>query len=148
MTCSDEPHTPGYGGATELREILRILANGEELRINSLDGPYRDWTFVEDIAEGMERAWASRNLPHGVYTITSGEQYAIGDMLAAFKRAWPEIEYRVVPEPDANYAVSGEPPGPRPSNDRLRHDFGWVPSTSLDDGVREYLNWIRQYGPQ
>lgn len=143
-----ERETPGYTGATELREMLRILAQGEELRINSLDGPYRDWTFVEDIAEGMERAWASRNLPNGVYTITSGQQYSIGDMLAAFKDAWPEIGYRVVPESEANYIVSGESPGPRPSNDRLRQDFGWVPSTPLDEGVREYLNWIRQYGPQ
>ena len=143
-----ERETPGYSGATELREMLRILATGEELRINSLDGPYRDWTFVEDIAEGMERAWASHNLPNGVYTITSGEQYSIGDMLAAFKRVWPELAYRIVPESEANYTVSGEPPGPRPSNDRLRQDFGWVPSTQLDDGVREYLRWIREYGPQ
>lgn len=140
--------TPGYVGATELREILRILAAGEELRINSLDAPYRDWTFVEDIAEGVERAWATPHLPHGVYTITCGRLYSIGDMLAAFKRAWPEIEYRVVPESEANYRVSGGPPRPIPSNARLRADFGWVPSTPLDEGVALYLDWIRQYGPQ
>jgi UDP-glucose 4-epimerase len=140
--------TPGYRGATELREMLRILAAGEELRINSLDGPYHDWTFVEDIAEAIERAWATPNLPHDIYTITAGQLYSIGDMLAAFKRAWPEIEYRVVPEAAANYVVSGGGPGPRPSNDRMRADFGWVPSTPLDDGVRQYLEWIRTYGPQ
>jgi nucleoside-diphosphate-sugar epimerase len=143
-----ERETPGYAGATELREMLRILAAGQSLLVNSLDGPYHDWTYVEDIAEAVERAWASRNLPHDVYTITCGRLYSIGDMLAAFKRAWPEIEYRVVPERDANYRVSGAPPGPRPTNDRLRQDFGWVPSTPLDDGVREYLEWIRKYGPQ
>jgi nucleoside-diphosphate-sugar epimerase len=69
-------------------------------------------------------------------------------MLSAFKRAWPEIEYRVVPESEANYLVSGDPPGPRPSNDRMRQDFGWVPSTPLDDGVRQYIAWIRAHGPQ
>jgi nucleoside-diphosphate-sugar epimerase len=140
--------TPGYAGATELREMLRILAAGEELRINSLEGPYADWTFVEDIAEGIERAWATPHLPHGVYTITCGTQYSIGDMLAAFKRAWPEIAYRVVPESEANYIVSGNPPGPRPSNARIRTDFGWVPATPLDDGVALYLDWIRRHGPQ
>jgi UDP-glucose 4-epimerase len=140
--------TPGYSGATELREMLRILASGTELRINSLAGPYYDWTFVEDVAEAVERAWATPRLPHGVYTITCGQLYSIGDMLAAFKRAWPELEYRVVPEAEANYVVSGASPGPRPSNDRLRADFGWVPSTPLDEGVRLYLEWIRRYGPQ
>lgn len=140
--------TPGYTGATELREMLRILVRGEPLLINSLDGPYRDWTYVEDIAEGVERAWASRSLPHRVYTITCGRLYSIGDMLAAFKRVWPEIEYRLVPREEANYVVSGEPPGPLPSNARLKEDFGWVPSTPLEQGVREYLSWIRAYGPQ
>jgi UDP-glucose 4-epimerase/UDP-glucuronate 4-epimerase len=140
--------TPGYSGATELREMLRILASGEELRINSLAGPYRDWTFVEDIAEAVERAWATPNLPHDIYTITSGEQYSIGDMLAAFKRAWPELSYRVVPEAEANYRVSGVAPGPRSSNARMQADFGWVPSTPLDEGVGMYLDWIRANGPQ
>jgi UDP-glucose 4-epimerase len=143
-----ERFTPGYRGATELREMLRLLTSGEELRVNSLEGPYHDWTFVEDIAEAVERAWSTPNLPHDVYTITAGQLYSIGDMLAAFKRAWPAIEYSVVPEDEANYHVSGSAPGPARSNERMRRDFGWVPSTPLDEGVGLYLDWIRQYGAQ
>lgn len=143
-----ERMTPGYRGATELREMLRILHAGEELRVNSLEGPYHAWTFVEDIAEAVERAWATPNLPNDIYTITCGQHYSIGDMLAAFQRAWPEIRYRVVPENEANYIVSGDPPGPVPSNARMQQDFGWVPSTTLDDGVQQYLAWIREHGPQ
>src|ERR687894_363017 len=98
IVCCVERRTPGYRGATELREMLRILASGEELRVNSLEGPHHDWTFVEDIAEAIERAWVTPNLPHDIYTITAGQQYSMGDMLAAFQRAWPELRYRVVPE--------------------------------------------------
>jgi nucleoside-diphosphate-sugar epimerase len=140
--------TPGYNGATELREMLRIAMSGQPILINSLEGPYHDWTFVEDIAEGIERAWTTPRLPHDVYSITRGRLYSIGDMLAAFKRHWPELEYRVVPEAEANYIVSGSAPGPTPSNARLRADFGWTPQTSLDDGVATYLDWIRWYGAQ
>lgn len=140
--------TPGYSGATELREMLRIAAAGEPILINSLDGPFHDWTYVEDIAEGIERAWETPNLPHDVYSITCGRLYSIGDMLAAFKRHWPGLEYRVVPEDQANYIVSGGPPGPVPSNDRIAQDFGWTPKTPLEDGVEEYVSWIRTYGPQ
>jgi UDP-glucose 4-epimerase len=140
--------TPGYTGATELREMLRIAMTGQPILINSLEGPYHDWTFVEDIAEGIERAWATPRLPHDVYSITCGRLYSIGDMLAAFKRHWRELEYRVVPEDEANYIVSSGRPGPISSNARIKQDFGWAPSTSLDDGVREYIAWIRAYGPQ
>jgi len=140
--------TLGYRGATELREMLRILAAGEVLKVNGLDGPYRDWTFVEDIAEGVERIWAAETLAHDVYTVTCGRLYSVGDMLAAFQRAWPELRYELVDAEHANYLVSGDPPGPTPSNARLAADLGWTPSTALDDGVSLYLDWIRRHGPQ
>lgn len=143
-----ERHTPGYRGATELREMLRIISAGEPLAINKLDTLYYDWVYVEDVAEGIERAWAADRLPELVYSVTTEEQYSIGDMLAAFKQQWPEMVYREVPEADANYIVPVEPPGPRVSTARLQRDYGWQPSTLLEDGVREYLAWIRRHGPQ
>jgi nucleoside-diphosphate-sugar epimerase len=143
-----ERDTPGYKGGTEPREMLRIYVEGKPVLINSLEGPYLDWTYVEDIAEGMERAWATPNLPAPVYTLTAGTLYSIGDLLEQFQNNLPNFEYRVVPENEANYLVSGGPPGPVPSNARLRRDFDWVPSTSFDDGMKQYLTWIQENGPQ
>jgi nucleoside-diphosphate-sugar epimerase len=50
--------TPGYAGATELREMLRIHYAGKPIEVAALDAHYRDWTYAEDVAEGIERAWA------------------------------------------------------------------------------------------
>jgi nucleoside-diphosphate-sugar epimerase len=143
-----ERDTPGYKGGTEPREMLRIYSEGKPVLINSLDGPYLDWTYVEDIAEGMERAWATPNLPEPVYSVTCGKLYSIGDLLEQFQKNLPNFEYRVVPEDEANYIVSGDSPGPVPSNARMQRDFGWVPSTSFDDGMQQYLSWIQENGPQ
>jgi len=144
-----ERPTPGYAGATEPREMLRLHFAGEPVLINSLAGPYLDWTFVEDIAEGIELAWAwDGPLPHDLYSVTCGRLFSIGDLLAAFARHLPGFAYRQVPAEEANYAVSGEAPGPVPSNDRLRRDLGWAPTTSFDDGMRAYLAWIGEHGPQ
>ena len=140
--------TPGYVGATQPREMLRIHFGGAPILVNSLEGPYLDWTFVEDIAEGIELAWAAEELKHDVYSITCGRLYSIGDLLAAFKRNIPELEYRQVPADEANYTVSGEGPGAVPSNRRMAEDFGWAPPTSFDDGMRIYLDWIKANGPQ
>ena len=144
-----ERPTPGYAGATELREMLRLHFAGQPILVNSLAGPYLDWTYVEDVAEGIERVWAHEGpLPHDVYTLTCGRLWSIGDVLAAFARHLPGLSYRQVPEAEANYRVSGAPPGPVPSNARLRQDLGWVPATLFDDGMREYLAWIAEHGPQ
>ncbi len=143
-----ERTTPGYAGATELREMLRLHAAGQPILVNSLAGPYLDWTYVEDVAEGIERAWAAPRLPHAVYNLTAGRLYSIGDVLAAFARHLPGLAYRQVPSGEANYHVSGGPPGPVPSNARLAADFAWAPATPFDDGMRAYLAWIAAHGPQ
>ncbi len=142
-----ERPTPGYVGATELREMLRLHYAGEEIRVSSDQGPWLDWTFVEDIAEGIERAWATPRLPHDVYSITCGQLYSVGDVLAAFARHIPGLRWRVVPAAEANYHVAGDAPGPVPSNARIAADFGWVPPTSFDEGMRQYLAWIERHGP-
>jgi nucleoside-diphosphate-sugar epimerase len=144
-----ERFTPGYAGATELREMLRIHFAGQPLTVNSLEGPYRDWTYVEDVAEGIERAWAVDGpLEQRVFILASGEQQSVGEVLAAFRQNLPELEYRIVPKDEANYPVTGGLPGPLPSNQRAREFLGWTPRTSFADGMREYLSWIVTNGPQ
>jgi nucleoside-diphosphate-sugar epimerase len=143
-----ERDTPGYVGGTEPREMLRIHFADQPVKINSLEGPWLDWTYVEDIAEGIELAWSTPRMPNDVYSITCGRLFSIGDVLAAFEKHLPGFRYEVVPASEANYVVSGEPPGPVPSNALLEVDTGWSPPTSFDDGMRQYLEWIQRHGPQ
>lgn len=143
-----ERPTPGYAGATELREMLRLHVAGQPILVASLEGPYLDWTFVEDIAEGIERVWAATPPPHRLYSLTGGRLFSVGDVLEAFARHLPGLRYEVVPAPAANFAVSGDGPGPVPANARLREDFGWAPATPFEEGMRTYLGWIAAHGPQ
>jgi len=141
--------TPGYAGATELREMLRIHYSGQPITVNSLEGPYRDWTYVEDVAEGIERAWSVEGpLERRVFIVSSGEQQSVGEVLAAFRLNLPDLEYKVVSKDEANYPVTGGGPGPLPANRRAQEDLGWEPRTSFADGMREYLQWIATNGPQ
>lgn len=141
--------SPGFAGATEIREMLRIHADGRPILVNSLAGPYLDWTYVGDIAEGIERAWAApERWPHDVYSLTIGRLFSIGDVLAAFARHLQGLRFQEVPEAQANYIVSGDEPGPIPSNARMLADFGWAPNTALEDGMGHYLAWVERFGPQ
>ena len=144
-----ERFTPGYTGATELREMLRIHFAGEPIRVAALDASYRDWTYAEDVAEGIEQAWAVTGpLPHRVYIVSSGVQQPVGEVLDAFRQHLPGLRYEVVPPDEANYPVDSGAPGPLPLNLRAREHLGWSPRTPFADGMREYLAWIAANGPQ
>ena len=141
-----ERFTPGYSGATEMREMLRIHFAGSPILINSLEGPWLDWTYVADIADGVRTLMAAQSHQHDLYTITSGRNYSIGDLLAEFQRNLPDLVYREVPADEANYIVSGDPAGAVPSPARMRDEFGWTTQTAFPDGMRQYLNWISAHG--
>ena len=144
-----ERFTPGYAGATELREMLRIHFSGEPIKIAALDASFRDWTYAEDVAEGIERAWALPEPPRQrVFIVSSGEHYPVGAVLEAFRRYLPGLTYEVVPAAEANYPVETGSPGPLPQNRRAREVLGWMPRTSFDEGMRQYLAWIAANGPQ
>ncbi len=144
-----ERFTPGYAGATELREMLRIHFEGKPITVASLDASYRDWTYAEDVAEGIERAWAVDGpLPRKVFIVSSGEQYSIGEVLEAFRVNLPGLAYQVVPADEANYPVEADALRPLPFNHRAGEFLGWSPRTSFADGMRQYLSWIADNGPQ
>ena len=143
-----ERFTPGYAGATELREMLRIHFEGEPIRVTTLDGNFRDWTYVEDIAEGVEAAWAMDNAPDKrVFILAAGQQYPLGEVLGLFQKYLPDLRYEVAPAGEANVVVEPQP-GPLTLNDRAREGLGWTPRTPLDEGMRQYLGWIAANGPQ
>lgn len=141
--------TPGYAGATELREMLRLHFAGKPILVESLDASYRDWTYAEDVAEGIERAWAAEGpLPHRVFLLSGNQQHAVGEVLAAFQRHLPGLTYRVVPKEEANYSVDVGARPPDRLNRRAAEHLGWTPRTSFADGMRAYLAWIAVNGPQ
>jgi UDP-glucose 4-epimerase len=140
--------TPGYAGATELREMLRIHFSGQTVKVNSLAGPWLDWTYVRDIAEGVRMLWEAQSLKHDLYTNTCGRLYSIGDVLTAFASHLPDFRCELVDRGQANYLVSGDEAGAVPSNARMAEELGWTPPTSFDDGMRQYLDWIQRHGPQ
>jgi nucleoside-diphosphate-sugar epimerase len=140
--------TPGYAGATELREMLRIHYAGKPIEVAALDAHYRDWTYAEDVAEGIERAWAAPAPPHRVFILASGEQQSVGEVLAAFQANLSNLRYGVVPAETANYSVDTRGRGPLPQNARARQDLGWTPRTPFADGMQHYLAWIEANGPQ
>jgi nucleoside-diphosphate-sugar epimerase len=128
--------------------MLRIHFDGEPVRVNSLAGPWLDWTYVGDIAEGIRRIWEAPALLNDVYTNTCGQAFSIGDVLEAFAHHLPGFRYEHVDREQANYLVSGSEPGAVPSNARMRDELGWTPPTPFDEGMRQYLAWIQQHGPQ
>lgn len=91
----------------------------------------RDFVFVDDVAQANILAMRG---PVGTYNIVTGIETSLSGLLAAF-------EY-VVGHPVAREYVparAGEVRRIALDADKARHELGWKPSASLEDGLDQTL---------
>lgn len=137
------------------------LKNNENIKIYNYGNCKRDFTYVDDVVEGvvrvMKKAPNKKNgkdgLPIPPYAI-----YNIGNQnpenLLDFVRILSEelLRAKVLPE---NYKFEahkelvpmqkGDVPVTYADTSPLERDFGYKPSTSLRDGLRKFAEWYAEY---
>ena len=113
--------------ALQLEQPISLYGDGEQTR---------DFTFVDDAVTANVLA-ADRSVPGGVYNIGGGSRVSINhvlDLMSAITGQTPTVLREMAQKGDMRdtYADTG----------RARHDLGFVPSTTLEDGIRAENEWL------
>jgi UDP-glucose 4-epimerase len=98
-----------------------------------------DWTFVRDLAMGIQMLTTADKLNHGIYNVGSGKATSLKETYEAIKA--------VIPEAKASALIPGTTPG-LPSNPvmdltRINADTGYVPAHNIQTGFGEYVEWLK-----
>ncbi len=138
-------------------KFTHAIAEGREIQVANAGKVWRDFTYVDDIVEGIVRLvdkapaanpdWNAENpdpatsaAPHRVYNIGNDNPEEVNDLIAIIEDALGKKANRV------NVAL---PPGDvletRADVTDLRRDVGFAPSTSLKDGVNRFVQWYKEY---
>jgi len=107
-----------------------------------LDGEQkRDFIYVEDVVSVLCFAWESQ-LPSGIYNLGSGKARTFYDLgMALFKALQLPQKINFIPMPEAlreRYQYFTEA-----KMDKLKQAGYLKPFTSLEDGVRNTVNWLK-----
>lgn len=137
------------------------LVRGETIKIFNMGDCKRDFTYVDDIVEGITRVMANPpvvetgddGLPkaaHRVYNIGNSNPENLLDFVDTLQRVL--VEKGVLPE---NYDFEshrelvpmqpGDVPMTYADTSALERDTGFKPSTKLEDGLREFARWYKGY---
>ncbi|HVE49124.1 MAG TPA: NAD-dependent epimerase/dehydratase family protein [Casimicrobiaceae bacterium] len=135
----------GPWGRPDMAPMLfaRAIVEGTPIRVFNHGDMQRDFTFVDDIVEGVLRVLArppSSTPPYAIYNIGNHQPVPLTTFIATLERLLGrEAVKELVPmqpgEVKATYA----------SIDRLRELTGFAPSTSLDEGLARFVDWYREY---
>lgn len=129
---------PRRSTACLIRQMLLDAMAGRVTRIPyGRDFP-RQYIHIDDAADAMVAALDHPGLPLQAYNITGGTWLTISEVAATVKIAVPDACVEV---------SSGDDPGDMRQEQfdisAAERDLSYVPSVSLESGVRTYFEWLK-----
>jgi nucleoside-diphosphate-sugar epimerase len=99
------------------------------------------YTHVKDVAAGLLAAYRADKLNHPVYHLGHGRNWSGYEVAEAIKKVVPGSIVEIGPgtEPWTQLIAMRSPL----AGDLLKHDTGFVPRLSLQDGIKDFADWIR-----
>ena len=120
----------------------RIIA-GEPIRVFNRGEMWRDFTFIDDIVNGVVRALdrpATGTPPHMVYNLGNHKSEKLTDFIALIETALGRKAI-VQLEP----MQPGDVPATYADIDASRRDLGFEPTTPIATGIPRFIDWYRDY---
>jgi UDP-glucose 4-epimerase len=132
------PYGPRARGGTVIAAFVKKALNGEPLTIQGDGSQYRNFIYVEDLADGNVAAMKDVALNktynlEGLRPITVKE---VADTVRKLISNDVKIEY-VDKRP-------GDYEGKVVSGDKAKMELGWAPRVDFEEGVRRYIEWYKQ----
>ena len=119
------------------------MLKGETIPVYAQGALERDFTYIDDIVEGIVRVLAKPaaalggGAPHMVFNIGNHQPVRVLDFIAALEEV-VGVRARIQFLP----MQAGDVPVTCADTSRLREWVGFAPATLLKDGLRHFLEWL------
>ena len=140
-----------------LFKFTRGILEGERIPVFNRGQMIRDFTFVDDIVEGVIRtmdrpaqansAWsgeapdpATSYAPYRIYNIGNNQPVELMRYIQVLEETLGrKADLELLPMQD------GDVPATYANVDALQRDVGFRPQTPIEEGVRRFVEWYREY---
>ena len=149
----------GPWGRPDMAPMLfaRAITAGEPIKVFNHGEMWRDFTYIDDIVEGVVRTadtvatpdpgWraedpdpATSSAPYRLYNIGNHSPVALLDYIAVIEDALGrKAELEMLP------AQPGDVPETYADVEALKQAVGFEPSTPIQDGVKRFVAWYREF---
>lgn len=137
----------------------RKLIAGENIQLFNYGNSTRDFTYIDDVVEGIIRVMRAAPTPGGnpntpapyaLYNIGGGNPVELPDFISVLQEEL--VEARLLPA-DYDFEAHREylpiQPGDVPrtwaDSTAMERDFGFTPSIGIREGLRNFVRWYGEY---
>jgi UDP-glucuronate 4-epimerase len=131
------------------------ILNNREIKVFNNGKMKRDFTYIDDIVEGIIRIQdvvpkrdqsnsntspESSKAPYRVFNIGNNEPIALMTFIESIEKAAGKVA-------DKNYMPmqAGDVPATFADIDSLQKEVGFKPNTNIEYGMQQFVNWYKQY---
>lgn len=137
--------------------FTKAILEGRAIDIYNYGKMQRDFTYIDDITEGLMRViekppqghknWngstpdpSSSRAPYRIYNIGNSRPVKLMDFIEAIeKHLGKKAEKNMLP------LQQGDVPATWADVNDLTDDLGYKPNTSINDGIRKFIQWYREF---
>lgn len=128
----------------------KILA-GEQIDVYNNGEMQRDFTYIDDIVEGIVRVIdkvpapqqsvaTTATAPYQIYNIGNNQPVTLRRFITAIEEACgKEAKENLLP------MQPGDVPATYADIDELINDIDFIPKTSIEDGIAKFVEWYKAY---
>jgi UDP-glucuronate 4-epimerase len=137
----------GPWGRPDMAPILfaTAIAEGKPIRVFNHGEMWRDFTYIDDIVDGvlsaMDRPPTARP-PHAIYNLGNHKSELLTDFIAEIEKAMGKTAEKVL-EP----IQPGDVPATYADIEASTRDLGFIPTTPISVGIPKFVAWFKgHYG--
>ncbi|MGH1456361.1 MAG: NAD-dependent epimerase/dehydratase family protein [Alphaproteobacteria bacterium] len=135
-----------YGERCVSRRVGQIFlenaVQGKNVTIHGDGSDSLDFTYIEDLTQGVIKSIQNENARNEIFNITYGQGRSIADMAEMVREHFPNIEVEYKPKDNLT------PDRGTLNIDKARDLIGFDPQYPLDTGYLKYINWYKTFAEE
>jgi len=131
------PYGPRARGGAVIPIFVNKALNGEPLTLAGDGSQFRQFVYVEDLAEGNVLA-LKEVAKNQIYNLDGNRKVTIKEIAETVRKILGDVKIEYVEQRQGDFS------GKVVSSEKAKQELGWEPTTPFEDGVRKYVDWYRQ----
>ncbi|WP_321437046.1 NAD-dependent epimerase [uncultured Bacteroides sp.] len=123
--------------------FMKSIMNGTSIKVFNHGNLERDFTYIDDIIQGLEKivdAPPADQIPYKIYNIGNSSPVKLMDFIYAIEKATGKdaVKEYVGMQPGDVYRTYAD-------TSHLERDFGYKPQTTIQKGIDKFYKWYVEY---
>ena len=131
------PYGPRARGRAVIPVFVRKALNNEPLTIAGDGSQFRNFVYVEDLAEGNVLG-ACKIADNKIYNLEGDVKISIKDIAETIKKILGDVKIEYIEGRPGDFS------GRESSNKKAEEELGWKPKMCFEDGVKKYIDWYQE----